>query len=653
MKKSIVLFLLMMVGVAATKAQFVLNKADEQMSLFNFEKAIILYTEAYQKKKTEHAVSRLAECYRLIKDYEQAESWYAILVGMENANAEAIKWYAEMLRVNSKYSEAKAQYIRYGALASTLNAREQAQLNIWQSSCDSAVKWMKHPKRVQIVNEKVLNSPQSDWGAVRQGADSFIFTSDRIDALSAPSEKSKNKTFLKFDASVMPDKKVYGWTGNSYLKLYQKSANADAVQLFKFPVETDYHVGAPSFNAEGTEVFYTITRAPKKMQKNKDGIVTLNVEIFSSIKENGEWSKPNPFKYNNLQKWSVGDPFLTKDGKMLFFVSNMPNGKGGTDIFYCKRAKDGTWSDAVNLETLNTMGNERTPVLHSDTLYFATDGLITMGGLDLFKSNFIDGKVTKVENLGYPINSPRDDFSISFASNDKKVLFASDREGGIGSDDIYSYVEHQKLPLSLKGIVYNKETNLPLANSIVTLQMQNGVQLKIQTDSIGAFKFDLPNNQDFVLLGSKTNFRNTIERITTKNLAEGTTITKDLYLMPIVIDKPIKIENIYYDFDKWELRADAFPELEKLVAFLKENPTVWIEIGSHTDSRGKSQYNLALSQKRASAVVEYIVQCGIDQSRIVAKGYGSTKSLNGCFGANCTEAEFQLNRRTEFSIIKQ
>lgn len=649
MKKHIAIFLLILGSAIVANAQFVLNKADEQMSLFNFEKAIALYTEAYQKKETKYAVSKLAECNRLIRDYNQAESWYAILVAMDDVDPEAVKWYAEMLRINSKYSEAKAQYARYGTVAKNLNSQQLAQLATWQLSCDSAVKWMNKPKKVQLTNEKELNSEQSDWGAVMQG-DSFIFTSDRINSLP---KKPTGKTFLKLDGGVMPDKQVYGWTGSSYLKLYQKTA--DGVQLLELPVETDYHVGSPSFSADGNEVFYTITRTPKKIQTDKNGIATLNVEIFSSVKENGVWSKPKPFKYNNLQKWSVGDPFLVKDGSTLFFVSDMPNGKGGTDIYFCKRTKDGAWGDAVNVESLNTLGSERTPVLNGTTIYFATDGLITMGGLDLFKARFVDERAANIENLGAPINSPRDDFSISFSADGKKVFFASDREGGMGKDDIYSYIEQQNMLLKLTGVAYNKETKLPLKNAVVTLKMANNTRLIKNTDSAGKFDFDIPYNQDFVLVGSKTNFTNAKELVTSKNLAiEVDIVKKDLYLTPIVIDKPIKIENIYYDFDRDEIRADAAIELDKLVVLLTENPTIWIEIGSHTDSRGKDQYNLSLSQKRASAVVKYIVQRGIDQSRITARGYGETKPINKCTnGVDCTEDEFQLNRRTEFKIVKQ
>ncbi|WP_113652018.1 OmpA family protein [Pedobacter namyangjuensis] len=648
----IILFVLASTLAINTKAtaQYVLKEADFQFELYNYDKAVVLYTEAYQKKKTLKAAERLAESYRLMRDFKQAESWYAILTAMEGAKPEDTKWYAEMLKSNSKYSEAKAQFLKYKSAVKNVTPAEDNQLAILVKSCDSAIKWMNNPKNIAITNEKALNSAQSDWGAVSYN-NGVVFTSDRTNR-NAGSVKS-NRPFLRFDTGKMPDTKVYGWTGNDYLNIYSKVPGTDSVSLFPLNAGSDYHVGATSFSADGNEIYFTLTRVPKNINRVKNAPSTLNIEIYSSKKQGDSWTTPVPFRYNNVQQWSVGDPFLTADGNTLYFVSDKPGGKGGTDIYYSKRNAGGEWGEAVALANVNTAGNERSPVKIGNEFYFSTDGNISMGGLDIYKAKIDNELVSGAENMGYPVNSPQDDFALNLTGK-LKGYFASNRDGGLGSDDIYSFIEQQKLAFRLEGIVFNKETNLPMANAIVSLTKVDGTPLKVQTDETGAYKFNLAENADYDLLGEKTSFRSAADKVTTKGMETSQVIKKDLYLTPIVIDKPIRIENIYYDFDKSNIRPDAAKELDKLVAILKENPTIWIELGSHTDSRGKDQYNQWLSQSRANSAVQYIIDRGIDKFRITAKGYGESVPVNECTnGVKCSEEAHQLNRRTEFKIVKQ
>lgn len=641
---------ILMLTNSNAKAQYVLKEADAQFDLFNYDKAAILYTEAYQKKKTLKSAERLAESYRLMRDYKQAESWYAILTADAGAKPEAFRWYAEMLKNNSKYSEAKIQYAKYKSLALQLTNEQIFQIDVWQKSCDSAVKWMRNPKNISIVNEKALNSPQSDWAAVNYD-NSIVFTSDRANV--GAENVIKDNPFLKFDSGKRPDKKSYGWTGNGYLRIYQK--NKEGISLFPLNAGTDYHIGASSFSSDGNEVYFTLTRIPKKIERIKNAASTINIEIYSCKKKDNAWSEPVPFRYNNVQKWSVGDPFLSSDGSTLYFVSDKPDGKGGTDIYFCKRKASGDWDDAINLSAVNTTGNERSPMTDGQDFYFSTDGNISMGGLDIYKAKMTDRGISNIENMGYPVNSPQDDFAFNSNLTGKlNGYFASNRYGGLGSDDIYSFIEQRMLIFMLEGTVFNKETNLPLANAVVSLNKLNGSPLKVQTDESGSFKFNLDEDSDFDLLADKTNFRSAADNLTTKGLTDSKIIKRDLYLNPIVINKAIKLENIYYDFDKSNIRPDAAKELDKLVAILKENPTIWIELGSHTDSRGNDQYNQWLSQSRANSAVQYIIDRGIAKNRITAKGYGESIPVNGCVnGVKCSEADYQLNRRTEFKIVKQ
>lgn len=641
-KLSIILVLVIAQGQFA-KAQYVIKEADVQYELFNYTKAIELYTSAYQKKKTTHAAERLAESYRLTRDYKQAESWYAILVTMEGSKPDAVLKYAEALRHNAKYLEAKIQFDKYADLDKATTA---AQRSLWSASCDSAVKWMQNPRSVTIKNEQGLNSAQSDWGAVKYES-GLIFTSDRTNK-SAEAKANTNRPFLKFDGSKLPDRNTYGWTGNGYLRLYQK--NGDSVSLFPINPGTNYHIGSPSFTADGNEVFFTLTRIPDHIERKKGEPSTINIELYSSEKVDGKWAKPNAFRYNAVNSYSVGDPLISGDGKTLYFVSNMPGGKGGTDIYKSTRNSDSTWTDAVNLAEYNSIGNERTPMIDADNnFYFSSDGFAGMGGLDIFKS---EGNL--IQNMGYPINAADDDFAFSLTSKTEGYL-SSNRAGGQGSDDIYSFVEKLVLSFKLEGKVFDKQTNEPLANAIVSLTKQDGNTLKTSTTDDGSFKFNLDEESDYAIEAGKTNYRTAAgEPLTTKGLTESTTLKRNIFLEAIVIGKAIKLENIYYDFDKSDIRPDAAVELDKLVTIMKENPTIWIELGSHTDSRGNDQYNQWLSQSRANSAVQYIIDRGVDKSRISAKGYGESMLVNNCSnGVKCSAADHQLNRRTEFIITKQ
>lgn len=647
---TIVLLSTLLIANIEAKSQYILKEADAQFELFNFEKASQLYTEAYQKKKTLKATERLAECYRLMRDFKQAASWYAILVETEGVKPEAFRWYAEMLRNNAKYSEAKEQFTKYGQMMQGANEGQLLQIVNWKKSCDSAIKWMQNPKKVTIVNERALNSTQSDWAPVIYNT-GLVFTSDRT-TNEAPKAKT-SRPFLNFDNSQKPDKNTYGWSGSNYLSLYQYQPGANSVTPFPLKAHSDFHVASTTFNSAETEMYFTLTRIPTNLDRVKGKPSTINIEIYSSKKEGSQWSKPEPFRYNNVQEWSVGDPFLTGNGKMLFFVSDMAGGKGGTDIYFCERMDNGQWGKAINLVSVNTAGNERSPNVYDGYFYFSTDDGIGLGGLDIHRGKLNNKGIINVENMGYPINSAQDDFAF-LPTGKLKGYFASNREGGVGQDDIYSFIEQERIRLILKGKAFNKETNSPLANAVVTIKGGNGTPIKVQTNDDGSFKFDLEENADYDLIAERTNFRSATANFTTKGLTNTKAIEQLVYLSPIVVDQPIRIENIYYDFDKANIRPDAAKELDKLVKIMKENPTIWIELGSHTDSRGNDQYNKWLSQSRANSAVQYIIDSGIEKSRITAKGYGESVPVNECTnGVKCTEEAYQLNRRTEFKIIKK
>jgi len=631
-------------------AQYVLKQANEQYNLFNYSKAIELYLQAYKKNQTFEIAEHLANSYRLIQDYKNAETWYATTTALPDAKAEDFLRYAQVLQNNSNYAEAKKQYIKYYALSPEI---DQKQLKLWLAACDSSIVWMKDPRPFDMTNERGLNSPKSDWGAVKYN-NYIVFTSDRINK--AAEDAAKGRGFLRFDVDKPVNKERYLWTGNDYLRLYQAQIGATAeTKPFQFNTDgTDYHMGAASFTADGNEMYFTLTRIPKKQPKDTAKFKTIKLEIWWSrrIAATGQWSNPLPFAYNNEQ-WSVGDPYIAPDGKTLYFVSDMPGSKGGTDIYCCQKSPANNWEQPVNLAAVNTKGNERTPVLYRDNLYFSSDGGVGMGGLDIYKAEPRGNSFAPAQNMGYPVNSPQDDFAFIPVSETTGYL-SSNRTGGVGSDDIYSYLQKPEPTFAFEGMVYDKRTNEIIPNSTVTLTKSNGKVLTAQSDASGKFSFTLEKKSNYTLRGEKTSYLSDNQTLTTLRANPNVTIRKDLYLDKIELNKAIRLENIYYDFDESYIREDAGVELDKLIKILKENPTIEIELSSHTDSRGNDAYNMQLSQDRADAAVKYIVDIGdINPRRIKAKGYGETKLLNRCKnGVNCSEAEHQLNRRTEFKITK-
>lgn len=633
----------------SAKSQYVLKEADQQFELFNYSKAIDLYEQAFKKKESLHAAERLASAYAFSNNYRQAESWFAIAVKIPGSKPENILGYAKALQSNSKYREAKVQYKAYINAGKDISVR---QANVWLASCDSALKWMKNPKQIELINQKTLNSAQSDWGAINYNG-AVVFTSDRLDKGFQSKEKS---ALFRFDGVRKPDKNIYGGTGNGYFKLYIKSSPADSLKLFPIKTGTRYHVGAATFTKDGNTMYFTMTRIPQDLEKVKNETATVNVEIYSSTKDaHGNWGEPVSFAYNAVNEYSVGDPFISTNETNLYFSSNKPGGKGGTDIYVCRKTDAGDWGKPINLEEINTEGNERNPVFDTNNnLFFASDGYVGMGGLDIFQALRDGARIGQIKNLGYPFNSPQDDFAFSLNEKGGVAYLSSNRSNGMGSDDIYTLDQKLILAFKLVGKVYDQKTNQPIAGALVTLAKVNGESLKVETDDNGAYQFGLAGEFEYNVSAEMINYRADVKNLATINLTSSQVIAQDLHLEPIELNKGIRLENIYYDFEKWNIRADAAAELDKVVKVMNDNPTLWIEMGSHTDSRGDDAFNLRLSQKRAESAVQYIISRGIKKNRIEAKGYGETKLLNHCAnGVNCSDKAHQLNRRTEFKIVKQ
>jgi outer membrane protein OmpA-like peptidoglycan-associated protein/tetratricopeptide (TPR) repeat protein len=644
-----------MLGIIAQGyGQAILKRADEQASLYNYSVARDLYQKAYHKKKTLNAARGVAECNRKIKNYAFAESWYSKVLSDQSHTPQDEYRYAQILIANNKYTEAKEVLQQYLA-----KNQDNEVVRKMLEGCDSSVIRLNNPVKGKLATMTELNSKNSDWGLVVQKG-KYIFASDAgKDSIGKmPSFSLKNVR-----------KNVYGWTGANYLHIYENSGKDTANKLIK-EINGDYHTASPSFTADGKTMFYAMTAYVKKRSSFLGKaipytmMVAIKYRVWDDAKQS--WGEPQDFPYNNLLGYSVGDPFISADGNTLYFVSDMSGGKGGTDIYYSKRDVNGKWGTPVGLYgDINTAGNERTPYVDGDgNFYFSSDGRAGFGGLDIYKGTQQGDNKWKVTNVGAPVNSSQDDFA-PFWSNSQTLYFSSDRPGGKGYDDIYRFdfapmvVPVPRPIFMLTGKVLNKANNLSIPEAVVTLVNKNtGVEIKGLTNTQGEFHFGLDSSTDYEINVAKTDYANVRdERLTTKGLTESKTLNKTLYMLQVADKhKPIavKLENIYFDLDKSDIRPDAAVELDKLVTIFNDNPTWKIEMGSHTDSRADDAYNMKLSQRRAASTVKYLVQHGIAADRLTAKGYGETQLVNGCRnGVKCTEEEHQLNRRTEFKVLEQ
>jgi outer membrane protein OmpA-like peptidoglycan-associated protein/tetratricopeptide (TPR) repeat protein len=602
-----------------------LAKAQKLEKSLAFSDAIPLYLKALDRdSNNEKAMRGIAECYRMTNQTEQAETYYRKLVQANYATPMDKLRLAQVLMSNANYSDAQKYFSEYNASA-TNDDRAKNQLDAI-SKLDG---FLKDSARFNITTAP-LNTANSDFSPAKF-ADGFVFVS------------SRERGGLK--------EKTHSWTGDPYLSLFYAKGNLNSnpnISPFAEELRSEYNDGPVVFGPMGDEMF--LTRNNSKLPFRNDKTARLKI-VFSKLVD-GKWSDPVDLPFNRAQ-YNMAHACLSQDGKRLYFSSDMPGGNGGMDLYYSDR--DGmVWSEPVNLgKKINTTGNDVFPYIAPDgKLYFASDGWPGLGGLDIFKAE-LENQTEDPLNVGFPINTHKDDFGIWISSDLTQGLLSSNRKGGTGDDDIWSIDFVNKIVIY--GIVAEKETLIPIPNATVYLKdtLGNVVGTDV-TDEQGNYSIKGDFNTSYVVSTNPDGYFAKSESFNTYN-ATNDSMRVDLLLEKIIINKPIVLENIYYDFDKWNIRPDAAIELDKLVIILKENPKIVIELGSHTDCRGIDAYNIILSQRRAQSAVDYIViKGGIESSRISAKGYGETQHVNKCKNnVLCTEAEHQQNRRTEFKVVSQ
>lgn len=673
-----------------------IKRAEKEYNSLRYVSTIVLLQEAL-KKDTLQTMQKemIANSYRKIKDFDNAAIWYSKLNLAKDFKPEWALHYAEVLANQKKYQESEKYYQKYLSTAST-DVRVANFAKSYQSISNLA-----KDQGLYKVNYTDLNTINSEYSPAFY-KDGLIFSSNRnrydvtktmfgwdetpfsdlyvvnqlhtikvVNTDSLLKEVRKDSVRLKKlykvnDDDTRPtsnDTKVLGnislpFKLDTLGQLFVLNQNAKFVGG---KVNTKYHEGSAVALTDGSLIFTRNNMFNGKTSKSKEGINKL--KLFTASGPN--WETITAFPYNN-DEYSVGHPAVNKAGTLLIFSSDMPGGFGGVDLYYSKRSSNtAIWEKPVNMGKLvNTEGDEMFPSITRDSiLFFASTGHVGLGGLDIFQVGLKEETaIGTVINLGAPINSSVDDFGLIKAEDGKTGFFTSNRRG---NDDIYSFVTLQPIPkkivvveqpiYSLEGKVLNKDNKQPIALATVVLTTPNGDPVQVKTDDQGNFKFKLSPKTDYSLAGEKTGYMKANGgNLTTNGLKKSEVLKRDLYMNQIVIGKAIKIDNIFYDFDKFNIRPDAALELDKLVTVLKENPTIWIELGSHTDSRGNDLYNQKLSQNRANSAVAYIISRGISKERITAKGYGETMLVNNCGnGVQCTVEAHQLNRRTEFKITKQ
>lgn len=628
--------------------------AQDYKKEYRYVDAIPFYKKAIEKDPQKEAVIGLAECYKVLRDYDLASIWYGKAYAMDNRDAEVTYQYAMMLKANGNYEEAT----RFFGFYKTLQPTDSLFANQQIMGCKMAMKWLENPKDYSMDNRDDVNTSFSEFGMQQvTGADAteYLISTNR------PGRSVETEPLARENKA--PYFELLGARINDIGKV-------DQIYQYQIGKNFPYHVATPSFSANFDTVFYTRTPINTDV-KTKEQLNQL--EIFYSIKVDNIWSDPIAFPFNN-EAFSTGHPFLSEDGNSLYFISDIPGGIGGYDIYVSKKA-NGLWQRPENLGMkINTREDEFYPVIHNGKLYFSSFGHIGMGGLDLFVSQGIAGGWTAPENLQAPFNSAQDDFAYFPipGTKQKQGFISSNRVEGMGKDDIYSFEYIDPLPpvylVQVQG--ENEGGTVPSATMERFSIFEKGQPSKmasVYTDIYGNQFYIVEQNQDYEVKANVPGYLSEVESFSYDHLRVTDTILvkQDLpkqfgykailpfNLREISVGKEYEINNIYFDFNSAKIRPSAETELIQIANLLLANKGFNVEIGSHCDARGSDQYNLILSERRAKSVMNFLISKGVSKTRLTSKGYGESQIVNECVnGVDCTDEKHEENRRTTFKIVE-
>ncbi|CAM4104108.1 OmpA family protein [Zobellia nedashkovskayae] len=627
-----------------------LQRADHYFDKMWYTEAADLYEQALEKggkNRSKDVIQKTADSYYFNTNMEKAYEWYNVLYenyGKEMSSENIFK-YAHSLKGTGKYARSKRLMRLYNKKMKDVPAIELAN-NVQEN--ETALDNILNSKKDFEIKNLAVNTEYSDFSPMFLDSNQVVFSS------------AKDSSFF--------NTRRYKWNDQPYLDLYVAKVNEESNDLknalkFSKKINTKYHEASVTFSPDNSTMYFTRNNYGKKLKRDDKGINHL--KIYKSTKVDNEWTEAVEVSFNS-DDYSTGHPALSPDGKQLYFVSDMPGSLGKTDIFVVDVTEDGSFTEPRNLgPTINTEQREMFPFFNGTKMYFSSDGFTGLGGLDVYESAYdAEEGFAEVKNLGQPVNSNKDDFSYIINEENQQGYFASNREGGKGDDDIYSFkrLMLEEVPENnnaIAGVVTEMVTGDIMPQALVQLLDENGIKLKeMTTEDDGSFIFeDLNDSTQYTLKTVEPKFIDN-ERLVTTTVNDTVKVDiamKRLEEMIAIEDgiKKIKTEMIYFNFDKSSIRPDAAKELDKLVSVMKEFPTIVIKVESHTDSRGTKSYNEYLSDKRAKSTRDYIISQGIDANRIEsATGYGENRLLNDCNGSlPCSEADHLLNRRSEFIIL--
>jgi outer membrane protein OmpA-like peptidoglycan-associated protein len=610
-----------------------------------YEKVINYYTDVLQKDPNDgNANYYIAESFRLSNRINMAEPFYAKAKGPDKTEDTVKLYYAKALQANGKYEEARQQLNDLEAGTEDEGMKKRATKEL--AGLEGLEKLKEKESFYKIKNLDAINTPFTEYAPSYLNGELY-FTSSRANS------------------------RIYEASGTPYTDLYKaetKGANVDVNTIKALPDfinDSNVNEGCVTFTPDGRTMIFAKGNTGKR--KGAD-----DVDLYISRFRNGQWIEPQPININTPAFWE-STPALSPDGRTLYFSSNRKGGAGGLDIYSAQMDSRGRFGRVKNLGSeINTAGNEMFPyVAENGKMYFSSDGHTGYGQLDLFVLNRVNGK-TAIENLGQPVNSTGDDFGI-FLFRPDRGFFTSNREGGKGDDDIYTFVNEDPnlrvINYYLQGVTYTTKddsTREVLPDTKVTLIDANGnVMQDFVTGNDGKFLFRVYENENYTLTGETDGYIAKRQPYTTNGKSIPLTSVKELVTnitldTLIVLDRKntitaFRLQNVYFDLDKWDIKPEAAVELDKLVELLNDNPDITqIELSSHTDSIASRDYNITLSQRRAESTKNYIVKKGISADRIVAKGYGEDKPIARNTNPDGTDNSDgrARNRRTEFRILK-
>ena len=592
------------------------KKADRLYNDFAYLQATEVYKELIENEYNVTYNSRkLGDTYMMLRSPENAVHYYGDIIEDSSVSPEYYYKYAQALRGVKRYDESRQWLRKY--LESGRGSKEiETMLNKDEYKSKATYK----------LQPSEFNTEVSDFG---------VFVKDeKIYFVSARAQDTQVKD------------KTYSWNGEPFLDIYVLDKASGTVNPVGGEINTKLHDGPAVISPDGKTMYFTRNNYLGRKEGKRDKDKTNHLKLYSASNTGNGWTQVEELPFNS-NEYSVGHPSLSPDGKTLYFTSDMPGGMGGTDIYKIAIDSTGSFAAPQNLgEPVNTEFDESFPFMDTDgTLYFSSNGHAGLGLFDIFKL-----EDEQVENLGEPVNSSMDDFAY-FQVKDVKEGYISTNRGG-GSDDIYVF--NKLNPLILKGQVTDAVNQKPIPQATVRLMDNDGNEIAfLETDQEGKYTTGIDRDKTFPIEAKEIKYETFNAEVSSMNADDKDEIVYDIQLQPVTdLDYLAEIENIYFDFDKANIRPDAARELDKLIKLMTETyPELVIEIGSHTDRRGSNAYNEKLAERRAKATYDYLVNKGIAPERIQAyKGYGETKPAIEC--ERCSEKDHQLNRRSMFSAVK-